>query len=166
MQTLKTVVIVTVIALITTSSGPAFAGTVDKTELVRALIQVESGGNDHALGDTNKVKKAYGPLQVRQPCVDDVNRRYGTNIKAKDLLGDRATSVWVCQKYLEIFATQKRLGKEPTHEDMARIWNGGPNGWKSRSTITYWSKVKGQLSGAVIVKAKSPSKKLTLVAKK
>lgn len=145
--------IVTVVII--SRSGPAvFAGSVDTTELVEALIQVESTGNDRAFGDRHMQEKAYGPLQVRQPCVDDVNRRYGTRIKAKDLLGDRAKSVWVCQKYLEMYATQKRLGKEPTLEDMARIWNGGPNGWKSSATKKYWSKVNSQIQKIQIAKAK------------
>jgi len=145
-----------VITMILLRSGTAFAGTKDTTGLIQALIQVESRGNDRAFGDRSKKEKAYGSLQTRQPCVDDVNRRYGTHIQAKDLLGDRATSVWVCQKYLEMYATQKQLGKEPTLEDMARIWNGGPHGWKSSSTKAYWSKVKRQLAKnkmlAVVVK--------------
>jgi hypothetical protein len=124
----------------------AIAGSVDKTKLIQALIRVESRGNDNAIGDRHMKHKAYGPLQIRKPCVDDVNRRYGTKIEAKNLLGDRAKSEWVCQKYLEMYATQKRLGKEPTYEDMARMWNGGPNGWKQSSTLKYWSKVKKELA--------------------
>jgi hypothetical protein len=26
-------------------------------------------------------------------------------------------------------------------EDAARIWNGGPNGWKKKATDSYWQKV-------------------------
>ena len=147
--------IVTFVTILRT--GPAIAGNADKTELIQALIQVESRGNDQALGDRHMKEKAYGPLQVRQPCVDDVNRRYGTHIQAKDLLGDRAKSEWVCQKYLEMYATAKRLGKQPTHEDMARIWNGGPNGWKSVSTKAYWTKVSRELNKIQMTKKKSGS---------
>lgn len=139
--------------------GTAIAGTADKTELLEALIQVESGGNDRAFGDRHKKEKAYGPLQVRQPCVDDVNRRYGTKIEAKNLLGDRATSMWVCQKYVEMYATPKQLGKEPTLEDMARIWNGGPGGWKRSDTLGYWSKVKRQMQKIEIARAERPAAK-------
>ena len=153
-------------AAIILRTGPAaFAGGTDTTELIQALIQVESTGNDRAFGDRQKKEKAYGPLQVRQPCVDDVNRRFGTQIQAKDLLGDRATSVWVCQKYLEMYATQKRLGKEPTLEDMARIWNGGPQGWKNKDTKAYWSKVNHQLEKIQVAKAKARSKdSITMLA--
>jgi len=36
-------------------------------KLTQALIQVESGGDDWAIGDKKLKKKAYGPVQVRQP---------------------------------------------------------------------------------------------------
>lgn len=147
-------------------TGPAvFAGSVDSTELLPALIQVESTGNDWAFGDRQKKEKAYGPLQVRQPCVDDVNQHYGTHIQAKELLGDRAKSEWVCQKYIELYATQKRLGKQPSLEDMARIWNGGPNGWKVSSTRTYWAKVNRQLEKIEIAKARKNQVEATAIAK-
>ena len=34
---------------------------------------------------------------------------------------------------------------KPTYEVYARIWNGGPDGWKKRSTLKYWKKVKKEL---------------------
>ena len=110
--------------------------------LIAALIHVESGGNDMAVGDRGKREMAYGALQIRKPCVDDVNRRFGTKYRAEDMLGNRALSVWVCQKYIEMYAAPKWLGKEPTLEDKARIWNGGPGGWKKSATIVYWAKVQ------------------------
>jgi hypothetical protein len=44
--------------------------------------------------------------------------------------------------YMQRYATKHRLGRKPTLEDMARIHNGGPNGWKKESTKPYWEKVK------------------------
>lgn len=113
--------------------------------LIAALIKVESNGNDKAIGDRHLSEKAYGPLQIRKPCVDDVNRRYGTKIRAEQLHGNRALSIWVCHKYIEMYATSKRLGREPSLQDMARIWNGGPTGYKRPTTLQYWSKVSKQL---------------------
>jgi hypothetical protein len=125
------------------SSPKAFA--LEQGPLINALISVESKGNDKAVGDTSLTHPAYGCLQIRQPCVDDVNKRFGTKHKAKDCLNDRALSVWICQKYLEIYATKKALGRDPTDEDCARIWNGGPTGYKKSSTDAYWAKVKKAL---------------------
>ena len=43
------------------------------------------------------------------------------------------------------YATQARLGHAPTDEDLARIHNGGPNGYKKSATLGYWEKVKKYL---------------------
>jgi hypothetical protein len=113
--------------------------------LIAALIQVESKGNDRAHGDLHMKQQAYGPLQIRQPVCDDINRRFGTNHHAEDCLGNRALSVELCKQYLSMYATEKRLGREVTDEDRARIWNGGPQGFKKSSTEKYWDKVQAVL---------------------
>ncbi|MBI2476400.1 MAG: hypothetical protein HYV67_04125 [Candidatus Taylorbacteria bacterium] len=124
-----------------TVMAKVFGGEVSES-VINALIQVESAGNDLALGDTNLIHKAYGCLQIRQPCVDDVNRRLGTNYRAEDCLGNRTLSILICRAYIGMYATEKRLGHEPTSEDMARIWNGGPNGFRKAGTQKYWVRVK------------------------
>ena len=111
-------------------------------KLIEALIQVESGGDNNAVGDCNLSSKAYGCLQIRQPCVDDFNKWNGTSHRAKDCLGNRPLSTTICKWYLGYYANEKRLGRMPTDEDRARIWNGGPNGWKKLVTTNYWTKVK------------------------
>ena len=44
------------------------------------------------------------------------------------------------------YATERRLGRTPTYEDVARIHNGGPNGYKKTATYKYWQKVKKKLA--------------------
>jgi len=119
--------------------------TMSQSKLIQAMIQVESQGNDYAIGDRLLKKKAYGCLQIRQPAVDDINRIFGTKYKAEQMLGNRALSIWCFERYMEIYATAKRLGRPVTDEDRARIWNGGPNGYKSLATVGYWKKVKAKL---------------------
>jgi hypothetical protein len=111
-------------------------------KLVRMAIMQESSGNDKALGDKHLTDKAYGPLQIRKPCLTDVNRRYGTKYRPEDMFGNRELSIWVFKKYIGMYATRKALGREPTMQDMARIWNGGPTGWKRESTLKYWSDIQ------------------------
>lgn len=118
--------------------------------LINALITVETFGipedeKDEAIGDRDLEDKAYGALQIRQPYVDDVNRAQGTNYKAEDMLGNRELSIWVFKKYMEIYATEKWLGRKPTWEDIARIHNGGPYGYKRQSTVPYWEKVRNYI---------------------
>lgn len=146
MQIVK-VVFVTVIVTLAFRAGATTVPEEKPDRLIRALIQVESHGKDNAIGDKHMREKAYGPLQIRKPCVDDVNRRFGTKIRSEDLLGNRSLSIWVCRKYLEMYATTQRLGRVPTEEDRARIWNGGPTGWQKQSTIQYWVKVKKAMAG-------------------
>jgi hypothetical protein len=114
--------------------------------LIDALIKVESGGNDWAVGDKHLADKAYGCLQIRKPCVDDVNRVYKTKYAAPGMLGNRKDSVDVFNRYMSIYATEKMIGRPVTDEDRARIWNGGPTGWKRNSTKEYWLKVKSKLT--------------------
>lgn len=113
--------------------------------LIKALIWVESGGNDYAIGDTHLADKAYGPLQIREPVCIDVNRKYGTDHLAQDCLGNRLLSEDICRKYLGMYANPYLLRRPVTDEDRARIWNGGPNGYKKWSTQLYWWRVKRYL---------------------
>ena len=115
-------------------------------KLVDAMIKVESGGDDWAVGDKHLIDKAYGCLQIRKPCVDDVNRVYKTTYTAQGMLGNRRASLDVFDKYLAIYATEKRLGRPVTDQDRARIWNGGPTGWKRSTTEGYWTKVNKHLN--------------------
>jgi hypothetical protein len=110
-------------------------------KLIEALIKVESNGDDNARGDLHLKHKAYGCLQIREPVCIDVNRRYGTNHHAEDCLGNRELSIKICKLYIDMYARDSRLGHAPTDEDRARIWNGGPNGWRYASTQGYWKQV-------------------------
>jgi hypothetical protein len=118
-------------------------GDYPSAPLIKALALWESqGDNDQAIGDKKLANKAYGNLQIRQPCVDDVNRKFGTNYRAEDCLGNKELSAWICREYINMYATEKRLKHTPTDQDKARIWNGGPNGYKKPSTVSYWANVQ------------------------
>jgi hypothetical protein len=108
---------------------------------INALISVESSGDDKAVGDKGKAK---GCLQIWEVVVIDVNRKFNTNYKHDDAF-DRKKAIDICRKYLSIYATEARLGRKPTLEDYARIWNGGPNGFKKSATEKYWLKVQKAL---------------------
>jgi hypothetical protein len=36
-------------------------------------------------------------------------------------------------------------GRLPTDETFARIWNGGPTGWRKLSAKGYWARVQGNI---------------------
>ena len=110
-----------------------------------ATVWKESGGNLWAIGDRFDSKGrprpesewAWGPYQIRQNAVDDVNRKFCTSYTAKQCWGNVPLSSWIYREYMNIYATQSRLGRTPTSDDMSGIHNGGPNGYKARSTLGY-----------------------------
>ena len=51
----------------------------------------------------------------------------------------------VMQSYMNRYATVRRLGRQATDEDIARIHNGGPNGYRNPNTLQYWRKVPSYL---------------------
>lgn len=111
--------------------------------LILPLIQVESNGNNSAIGDNGK---AYGPLQIWNVVIKDVNRIYRTNYTHEQMFF-RNNAIEVCIRYLTFWGKQykKNTGNEPTMEVYARIWNGGPKGYKKSATVKYWNKVKALL---------------------
>ncbi len=103
--------------------------------LIDAIIHVESRGDSMAY---NAGEDAVGVLQIRPIMMREVNRLLGYN---KYTLDDR----WSKSKSIEMFNVIKQHTTNPTNERLARNWNGGWNGYKKKSTLKYWQKVKTQL---------------------
>ena len=106
--------------------------------LLAALIVVESGGNDLAIGDHGR---AIGALQIHAAVVADVNRIHKTRFRHADM-HDRAKAVRVASLYIATYAP----GASP--EVQARVWNGGPRGASKAATLGYWARVKREMGGA------------------
>lgn len=106
------------------------------TNLITALIAVESGGRDNATGDGGR---ALGPLQIHQGVVLDVNRITGASYRWQEMT-NRTKARAVCEAYL------KAYGRGATTEQLARRWNGGPSGDRKAATLPYWRKVEAQLN--------------------
>ena len=108
---------------------------IDWERLTHAIHMVETGGkNGPVLGDSGN---ALGPLQIHRSYYVD-SRTPGSYNQVADLR--YATKVY--RNYMRRYATASRLGRVPTAQDVARIHNGGPNGYKKSSTIKYWNKVR------------------------
>ena len=120
----------------TTIAQPTLHTNQVKT-LVDALILVESCGNPNAYC---KREEAVGCLQIRPIMLREVNRilrKQGLNRRFS--LEDR----WDCGSSKEIFYIWRNWHhKNSSDEVIARNWNGGPRGWKKKSTQHYWAKVK------------------------
>lgn len=105
------------------------------SNLISALIIVESSNNDLAVGDQGK---AIGCLQIHKAVVLDVNRITGSNYRHSEMT-NRVAARAVCEAYL------KAYGKGASTEQLARRWNGGPTGDRKSATEAYWAKVKKHL---------------------
>ena len=118
----------------------SFDGVVRGNTLVDAVMYVESRNNPNAW---NKREDACGVLQIRPIMINDVNRIISKkNIPKVYTLNDR----WSKTKSIEIFnIIQEYYSPNGTPERIARVWNGGPNGYKKPQTLAYWHKVKQQL---------------------
>ena len=114
------------------------------SELIDALIYVESRGNDSAIGDRHLGKPSVGCLQIRPIMVREVNRILKR--KKKELrytMDDRFSR----EKSIEMFMVWKDYYHDSDNfEEIARTWNGGPKGMKNKKTLSYWSKVKFELN--------------------
>jgi len=110
--------------------------TMNLTNLISALIIVESSNNDLAIGDQGR---AIGCLQIHLGVVQDVNRFTGSNYQWQQMT-NRVQARAVCAAYLTYY------GKGCTTEQLARKWNGGgPRGEKKQATEAYWLKVQRNL---------------------
>lgn len=106
------------------------------TNLISALIMVESSNNDLAIGDQGR---AIGCLQIHRAVVLDVNRFTGSHYRW-EAMTNRAQARAVCEAYLTHY------GKNKTTEEQARIWNGGPQGHKKKTaTQAYWRRVQKEM---------------------
>lgn len=110
--------------------------------LLDAIRIVESGGNDNAVGDGGN---AIGPYQIwRNYWKDAVDHDPSIGGKYEDCF-DQKYAEKIVNAYMDRYAIPRRLGHDPTFEDIARIHNGGPNGHRKKATVSYWEKVQKEL---------------------
>lgn len=110
--------------------------------LVEAMIQVESR-NQNIVGDNGN---AVGYLQIWKIQVDECNR-----VAKKMGLPDRFTykDRWDKEKSIRMLHVNAMYWNKDSGydwEEVARVWNGGPNGMRMNSTIHYWNKVQAELN--------------------
>jgi hypothetical protein len=115
----------------------------EMTDVLAAIRIVESNDDPDAVGDGGD---SIGCYQI-QKC-------YWLDAKEFSDLGgtyldcyNRGYADRTVRFYMARYATERRLGREVTQEDVARIHNGGPNGYKKECTKKFWKKVEVILNG-------------------
>jgi|WetSurMetagenome_2_1015567.scaffolds.fasta_scaffold353069_2 soluble lytic murein transglycosylase-like protein len=103
---------------------------------VLAMIQVESSGNQYAIGDSGKSK---GLMQIQEIAMQDVNEMYGTNFVTSDLF-EITPNLRIGILYLKL--QTKRTGNI---NNGVRAFNAGESGSKKGLGKDYLEKVKEYL---------------------
>lgn len=140
-QVNETPIVESVVEICPEPIQPVLVDTTSK--LIEALIQVESLGNDSAIGDQHLGEPSVGVLQIRPIMVREVNRILKKQKSEKRYkLKDRFSR----DKSIEMFLIWKNYHHpEGGFETISRNWNGGPRGYKNKRTEPYWIKVQLEL---------------------
>lgn len=97
--------------------------------------------------------QAVGAYQLHKKYVDDVNRIVGQNIYEYKDRWDKEISREMVKQYVTWYVIwAKNSPCSPSrgeitnfNEYAARIHNGGPDGWKKKSTEEYWQLIKARM---------------------
>ena len=120
------------------------AGGFNVEQLLDAIEDVESGGDTRAVGTGGEV----GCMQLTDGYVKDALEYLDIKPDAECIEAvkhSRQRSRDMVRAYMARYATADRLGRTPTAEDIARIHNGGPDGYKKHATLVYWEKVQARM---------------------
>lgn len=104
----------------------------DHRVLLDAIRQVESGGNDRAIGDSCRSRGAF---QIQRAYWQEAARHGRVS-------WDYSRWVWDRQKSEQIVCWYWQKYGATTDEARARIHNGGPRGVSKKATEAYWQRVK------------------------
>ena len=99
-----------------------------------AIIDYESKWGKHTI---NHKENAIGHLQIRPMVIKDVNTFFNKNYTLQDRFD--------FDKSVEIFWLYHKAWKSSTPEQIARNWNGGPNGKYKTATLSYWREIQKRI---------------------
>lgn len=124
-------------------STPAAAGGGGIDELLAAIRQVESGGDDGAVGDGGRAQGAYQIHQAYYIDAAEQLRREGQDLPAGGYLvhvRHEPTARRLVLAYWRRYASASLAAGQLEH--LARIHNGGPQGHRRTATLGYWRRVR------------------------
>ncbi len=130
------------LSVLVLAAGRAAATPSDR--LWEATAEVESGRDPRAY---NRREAAAGIVQIRPTCLKDINRiarlegldlRF-TSADRYDVRQSRRMWKLYLKHYGELY--RRTTGRDPTDQVYARIWNGGPRGYRKGATLRYWRRV-------------------------
>ena len=113
-------------------------GASNINEIRNVLKHVETNYNLDAVGDGGD---SFGILQIQEGVILDVNRKYGTKYTHQDAFNE-ACAEEIFELYIQMWSKKLETKEQRpvTEQDIVRIWNGGPRGYKRSSTLDYLEK--------------------------
>ena len=111
--------------------------TVTTDQLMDAIAVVES----------NSGAMSANVYQLEPVYVEDVCRITGQRITHAQAVGDDAVARACIEAYWDYYGARyyRLTGRQADAEVLARIHNGGPDGWRKPATRAYWVRVKSAL---------------------
>jgi hypothetical protein len=133
--------------VLSTTTGAHAVTEKELTEVLTAMRTVESGNNPSAVGDNGN---AIGVYQIWDSYWIDATQYSGIGGTYKDCFSPEYSDK-IVRAYMKRYATERRVGRTVTQEDIARMHNGGPkaltaSGKKKENLDIYWSKVQKELN--------------------
>ena len=108
------------------------------SDFINAIGEIETLNTDSLIGDSGR---AYGRYQMHAICVKGSGLQDLLNYQHKDMFDSvKAERVFWAVMGINCHTYAQKYGKYPSYGDLARMWNGGPNGYQYESTLNYLKK--------------------------
>jgi hypothetical protein len=108
------------------------------SDFINAIGHIETLNTDSLI---DKSGRAYGRYQIHAVCLTGSGLENLLNYQHKDMFDSvKAVRVFWAAMGVHCYTYAQKYGKYPNLGQLARIWNGGPNGHKKQSTLNYLKK--------------------------
>jgi hypothetical protein len=108
------------------------------SDFINAIGHIETLNTDSLIDNSGM---AYGRYQMHSVCVKGSGLEYLLNYQHKDMFDSvKAERVFWAAMGVNCYTYAQKYGKYPNLGELARMWNGGPNGHKKQSTLNYLKK--------------------------
>jgi hypothetical protein len=108
------------------------------SDFINAIGHIETLNTDSLIGDSGR---AYGRYQMHAVCVKGSGLKDLLNYQHKDMFDSvKSDHVFWAAMGVHCYTYAQKHGKYPNLGELARMWNGGPNGHKKQSTLNYLKK--------------------------
>jgi hypothetical protein len=108
------------------------------SDFINAIGHIETQNTDSLIGDSGR---AFGRYQIHDVCITGSGLKNLLNYQHKDMFDSvKAERVFWAVMGINCHVYAQKYGKYPDYGELARMWNGGPNGYQNEATLNYLKK--------------------------